>query len=230
MLDPDRLVKLPVEPRALELLRAVTAGEGPSQCGNRRSIRLTLENDGWHGKHSALRAYEEAFDWIWTRGLVARDPSQDGPDWFFVTERGRQAASGGMADLKAAERLSVDLHPLIGDRVRAQYLLGEYEAAAFLAMRQVEIRVRDLAGADDSDIGVNLMKRAFADGGPLSEPDLDAGERQAKMALYWGAIGVFKNPSSHRQVDFDDPVLASEVVLLADLLLRLLDPREAKAA
>lgn len=43
------------------------------------------------------------------------------------------------------------------------------------------------------------------------------------MALFWGAIGVFKNPSSHRQVDFADPTLASEVILLADLLLRMLD-------
>jgi hypothetical protein len=34
---------------------------------------------------------------------------------------------------------------------------------------------------------------------------------------------VFKNPSSHRQVEYDDPTAASEVVLLADLLLRLLD-------
>lgn len=38
-----------------------------------------------------------------------------------------------------------------------------------------------------------------------------------------GHACVFKNPSSHRQVDFDDPTLASEVILLADLLLRLLD-------
>jgi hypothetical protein len=43
------------------------------------------------------------------------------------------------------------------------------------------------------------------------------------MALFWGAIGVFKNPSSHRHVEYEDPTAASEVVLLADLLLRLLD-------
>ena len=65
------------------------------------------------------------------------------------------------------------------------------------------------------------MKTAFREDGPLSDPSLEAGEQQARMALYWGAIGVFKNPSSHRQVDFDDPTLASEVILLADLLLRL---------
>jgi Protein of unknown function (Hypoth_ymh) len=43
------------------------------------------------------------------------------------------------------------------------------------------------------------------------------------MALFWGAIGVFKNPTSHRPVNYDDPTVAAEAVLLADLLLRMLD-------
>ena len=50
------------------------------------------------------------------------------------------------------------------------------------------------------------------------------------MALFRGAIGTFKNPSSHRIVNYDDPVLAAEVVLLADLLMRLLDRVEARTA
>jgi Protein of unknown function (Hypoth_ymh) len=50
-----------------------------------------------------------------------------------------------------------------------------------------------------------------------------AGESQAMMSLFDGAIGVFKNPPSHRQVAYEDPTEASEVVLLADLLLRILD-------
>lgn len=119
--------------------------------------------------------------------------------------------------------MGVDLHPLIAERIRSQYLLGEYEAAAFLAMRQVEIRVRDLAGASAGDLGVALMQSAFRKGGALADPDLEPGEQEATMALFWGAIGVFKNPSSHRQVDFADPTLASEAILLADLLLRMLD-------
>jgi hypothetical protein len=43
------------------------------------------------------------------------------------------------------------------------------------------------------------------------------------MALFRGSIGMFKNPSSHRAVDYSDPTFAAEVVLLADLLLRILD-------
>ena len=129
----------------------------------------------------------------------------------------------GLARAKAEARLQVDLHPRLAQRVRSQFLLGEYEAAAFLSMREVEIVVRDRAGASDADLGVALMKSAFGENGPLTDPQLERGEQQAKMALYWGAIGMFKNPSSHRQVDFDDPTLASEVILLADLLLRLMD-------
>jgi hypothetical protein len=48
------------------------------------------------------------------------------------------------------------------------------------------------------------------------------------MALYNGLIGALKNPSSHRQVDYEDPVEAAEVILFADLLLRMLDRREAE--
>ena len=50
------------------------------------------------------------------------------------------------------------------------------------------------------------------------------------MELFAGAIGTFKNPPSHRQVNYADPTEASEVVLLADLLMRLLDRVEARVA
>lgn len=43
-------------------------------------------------------------------------------------------------------------------------------------------------------------------------------------------IGLFKNPTSHRNVDFEDPTEVSEMVLLADLLLRILDRVEADVA
>lgn len=43
------------------------------------------------------------------------------------------------------------------------------------------------------------------------------------LALFRGALGTFKNLSSHRETDYGDATFASKVVLLADLLLRLLD-------
>jgi Protein of unknown function (Hypoth_ymh) len=58
---------------------------------------------------------------------------------------------------------------------------------------------------------------------PGGDSAIHEGEQVATMALFWGAIGVFKNPSSHRQVTYDDVTMASEIVLLADLLLRMLE-------
>ena len=40
-------------------------------------------------------------------------------------------------------------------------------------------------------------------------------------------VGAFKNPLSHRPVEYADPTSAAEAVLFADLLHRLLDRTEA---
>jgi uncharacterized protein (TIGR02391 family) len=94
-------------------------------------------------------------------------------------------------------------------------------------MRAVEIRIRELAKYPDSEYGTSMVRRAFdVERGPLADLEQDGGEREATSHLFAGAVGLFKNPSSHREVDFDDPTLASEVILFADLLLRMLDAIE----
>jgi hypothetical protein len=65
-------------------------------------------------------------------------------------------------------------------------------------------------------------KTPDGEAGPLYQADADPGEAVAVMDLFKGSIGTFKNPSSHRRVDFSDATEPAEVVLLADLLLRLL--------
>lgn len=117
----------------------------------------------------------------------------------------------------------------IGSR---QFLLGEYELAAFAAMREVEIRVRQLGQFPDDLVGGPLMRAAFSARedapGHLTDTAQVGSEQQATSDLFAGAIGVFKNPSSHRQVSFDDATTASEIVFLADLLLRMLDGVERR--
>jgi uncharacterized protein (TIGR02391 family) len=178
---------------------------------------------------AARRACAEAVNWLLSRGLISHGhPTQNHSEAMFITRKGREALASGLASTLALERLSTDLHPSL-ERVRSQFLLGEYELAAFAALREVEIRVRELAGEPNTEIGVLLQRKAWnPKSGPLADPELDGGERAAVADLFAGAIGTFKNPPSHRQVDYGDPAEASEIVLLADLLLSP-DPPTASA-
>jgi len=240
-IDADAALGLPVDRLALHLLREIKAtSEADPNWKPNRHTRLLQANQTY--SHNGLsradvtavtRALAEAYDWLLLHGLLSVEPGET-HSWMFITRKGEKvlSAANGVQLVQAEARINVDMHPRIADRIRSQFLLGEYELAAFAAMREVEIRVRELAGTvadDDQNIGVKLMTRAFNanEGGPLVDTSSDRGERVAMMNLFQGAIGVFKNPPSHRQVDYADPTVASEIVLFADLLLRMLDERAA---
>ena len=91
-------------------------------------------------------------------------------------------------------------------------------------MKAVEVRVRKLGCFGDDVIGVDLMTRAFNKaGGPLADPDAPGGEIDGTMMLFRGAYAVLRNPSGHREVSFEDVTEASEAVMTASLLMRMLD-------
>lgn len=209
---------LPIDRLGLEILRRFVDG---TQVHLYNYLN-TWRNAGLGEGSATMRALSEACDWLRNQGLVSEG---NGVGVGFVTRLGYEVVERGLGFLGAVSKLGADLHPEISS-TRSQFLLGEYEIAAFAAMRQVEVRVRELGCFEDADIGRGLMRAAFKPGeGPLHDPAAEPGEQQGLSDLFAGAIGVFKNPTSHRVVTFDDPAEAAEVIALASLLLRVLDRR-----
>jgi uncharacterized protein (TIGR02391 family) len=120
------------------------------------------------------------------------------------------------------------LHPRIAQKVWSAFMRGEYDVAVFQAMKAVEVIVREAGGFTANDLGTDLMRKAFhEDSGPLTDKSVEKSERQARSALFAGAIGSYKNPHSHREVNLNEPDEALEIVLLANHLLRIVDGRIA---
>jgi len=224
-LDADEVVALPVDELALLVLRDVRSNDE----WHWRNWMNAVRQHAYPTRQDAQQALAEAWGWLLSRGLITIwHPTQDHREAFVISRKGCQVLEDGLPWLRAVERLDVDLVPALERTARPQFLRGDFETAAFVAMKEVEVQVRARAGlgSGPDEVGVKLMTRAFRTGGALFRPELEGGESQALMNLFAGAIGLFKNPSSHRRVDFADPTEAAEIVLLADLLLRLLEKIE----
>lgn len=230
--DPDDLRRLPTAECALVLLRGLASQTSVTANTTFRGAEQAYRHNSEPDTPALLARLSDAWAWLESKALIGPDPTQTSGSWQRVTARGRKVAAdpNALTALIAEDRLVFNLHPLLEARVRAIFALGDHETAAFAAMKEVEVRVRSLAGADGL-LGVNLMRQAFkSDGGLLSDANADKGEQVATMELFAGAIGAFKNPASHRTVDYADPTEAAEVVLLADLLMRLLDRIEDRSS
>lgn len=115
------------------------------------------------------------------------------------------------------------LHPVIIKRAYRLFLAGEFESAVIEAFKAVEIEVRRIAQLNLDDIGIKLIRKAFdPNQGPLTDMNLPPAEREAIAHLFSGALGLYKNPCSHRKVDMTYNE-AFEKLNLASHLLKLLD-------
>lgn len=113
------------------------------------------------------------------------------------------------------------LHPSIAATAFANFLRGEYDLAIFASYRALEDRVREVCKLPNDLLGVNLMRAVFdKKGGPLRDSRRESGEQEAMAHVYAGAIGLFKNPTSHRLNAFDKAEQAVSLVLFATYLLQ----------
>lgn len=198
--------------------------------GTINRYNFTLASD--HTLHERLgrrvedykRALMEAWMYLEREGFVAPQPGQQN-DWAFVTRRGGKIVAAQDFEVYRKGHLlpSDGLDPVLVQKSKQSFIRGDYDTAVFQAFKEVEIRVRGKAGYANTEIGVPLMRRAFGTGGPLVDGAATGGEQVARMELFAGAIGSYKNPSSHRNVGFSDPKEAADIIHVANHLLRIVD-------
>ena len=189
---------------------------------------LSLVKQYPHKREEVIQALTEAWAHLIRDGLLVADIEQ-GNNWMVLSRRASRMTTRDEVDrYRQASRLPREmLHPRVKKIVSAAIVRGEYDTAVFQAFREVEVAVREAAGLTSRDIGVPLMRKAFhTETGPLSDSTQDIAEREATLSLYAGAIGLFKNPRSHRNLMLTDSHEAFEMLLLASLLLRRLDSRK----
>jgi uncharacterized protein (TIGR02391 family) len=177
------------------------------------------------------KAIMEAWTWMIGAGLLAPDPRQHDGDWVFLTRRAEAIddETAFQAFRKASVLPRTLLHPTIAERAWPNFIRGDHDTAVFQAFKEVEVAVREAGAFDARVIGTDLMRAAFhPETGPLTDTTLPKGERESLAHLFAGALGSYKNPSSHRTVTIADAVEAGEMLILASHLLRIVEDRAAR--
>lgn len=192
-----------------------------------------LENSSWPSRRTeqVRQALVEALVWLEVEGLIVPSPRHERRyGWFMVSRKGAAIRSDTqLSELSAARLLPKEfLHPVVVDRSWLYFMRGDFDTAVMSAMKQVEVALRAAIRGTHDDYGVALAGKAFnPETGPLRDPVAARGEQTAMMNLFSGALGVLKNPHSHRNVDLEDPADAAAAIMLASQLMRIIDARSA---
>lgn len=138
--------------------------------------------------------------------------SSGGADWRVLGRRARRFEDETEIARYAVARMlpKEALHPRISNKVWSAFMRSEFDVAVFQAMKAVEVAVREASGLPNDLLGVKLMRKAFDPrDGPLTDMEAEEGEKDARSALFAGAIGSYKNPHSHRDALLTDPAEAA---------------------
>ena len=245
---PDAEQLLSLEPEELAGPLLISLGDieqiNPEGLISYKNMRQEIDTNSHlnypHGCHEdVLLVLMEAWQWLEREGFVAQRPTDLPSDLYhtsatkyFITRRGKRIQTS--EDLEVYRKGDLlpkhQLHPIIAQKVWSIFLQGDYDTAVFQAFKQVEVAVREAGGYTQNDYGVPLMREAFdKNDGKLTDMSQHDSEREAKAHLFAGAIGLYKNPSSHREVEFV-PEEAAEIIIIASHLLRIVDTCKERIA
>ena len=189
-------------------------------------------NYPYKSHEDVLFALMEAWQCLLSEGFVAPRPANlrsttgmSQNTTYFLTRRGKKIETlEDYEDYRKADLLRKhQLHPIIAEKVWFIFAQGSYGTAVLEAFKQVEIAVREAGGYAENDRGTDLMRKAFnVDTGNLTDQSRLPAVKQAMSDFLAGAIGLYKNPSSHYEVEFD-PEEVAEIIIIASHLLRIVD-------
>ncbi|NTW13805.1 MAG: TIGR02391 family protein [Candidatus Moranbacteria bacterium] len=225
----ENLLEMEPEELAPFVLRYLS--QAGSQDLNKHNFSLGTSSDfkewtGHENKDSVKESLVVAWMWLEKELFIAPKPGQT--DWSFITNRGKKVLlDQNFEAYKKGHLLPSDgLDPVLVKKVKPAFIRGDYDEAVFGAFKEVEVRVRKKAKLSNTDFGEALMKKAFGPtSGALVDQNADeaSGEKNARMNLFCGAYGTFRNPSGHRNVDLIDPYEVADIIHFANQLLRIVD-------
>lgn len=231
--EPETVLQLSPEELAIPLLRCLVHLEESRQDNNlvRENFFSLALHEKFGGDHSVevAKSITEAWLWLEREIMIAPRPEPGAGRIMYVTKRGRSLSEqpdiGTYIKSNLVPRGLLD--PPLADKVEGLFFRGDYNTAIFQAFKEVEIRVRSAAGFADEILGTDLMRKAFnPETGQLTDATQHGGEKQAMSDLFAGAIGLFKNPSSHRDIDWSDPAECVELIYLANYLVKVIERRK----
>ena len=200
---------------AAEIINDVTA-MGDLHWQERTTLSKTLE-----------RNFRRAFDSLEQSRLIEPDFGMNGAQGGVVlTPEGKQAAEVPVDFdvVRVRARLTRDkLHPKLRGKPYNDFANGDPTAAIAEAFKILDISVQNAAGMPHL-FGQNLMQEAFDHAkGPLTDMSETEVMRKALPKLFAGAVGRFRNSSTHTHRTFPDLHEAVEELMVASRLLRYLD-------
>ena len=217
----------------LEVLYQIQYGSMKGHASGTDSIVSAWINEYYDVKltDDEIQLVQEAIQELKTSGIISKDATQMYDVFQVLTTKGKKIVE---------EQKDPDIHGISLDQVISSSNLlsaclslfndDEYEHAIFSAFKLIEEEVRKKSVLDPSFFGVNLITKALhPSNGKLQIPScILASEQEGVYNLFKGAIAFFKNPSSHRTVNYDNRLIAMEIIGLADLLLQILATAQVK--
>ncbi len=173
----------------------------------------------------------EAVQELKNSGLIVRDYTQRDEVFQILTAKGKEIAEKQQdPDIFALRLEEVLKNQDLLFRCLGPFNDGDYELAVFKAFRFVEESVRAKAGLSAEDVGVALMSKALSpSSGKFSIPACAVpAEQEGVYSLFRGAISFFKNPSSHRTINYENRLVAIQAIVVAELLLNILSTAQLK--